>query len=201
MARTASDDVIVSARLLDNNALNDGSVFVHDGFDGSLRWQVANPLADEEGRFATSLAGTPQGHVVVGSAFDDSGEVNGGRVFVFDGATGDLIKAIDNPTPVQNANFGQGLAVTPHGQIAIGAFGADGGYGELYLFSSISQGELLSLVNEQSLPDANLQACVLGQAATNGWATVEEVTALNCASSGITDITGWKYSTVCRPST
>ncbi|MEX0902321.1 MAG: carboxypeptidase regulatory-like domain-containing protein [Pseudohongiellaceae bacterium] len=190
VATTSSDDLIISARFLDTNALDEGSVFVHDGIDGSLLWQVTNPLADANGHFGTTLAGTPQGHVVVGAANDDSGESNSGRVFVFDSLTGELIKVIDNPTPTMNVNFGQGLAITPHGQIAVGAFGADGGFGELHLFSSISEGEELELVTEQNLPDANLQACVLGQAADNGWATVDEVTALNCASSGIADVAG-----------
>jgi RHS repeat-associated protein len=35
-----------------------------------------------------------------------------------------------------------------------------------------------------------LQACVLDEAASNGWSTVDEVTALNCANSNITDFTG-----------
>jgi RHS repeat-associated protein len=87
-------------------------------------------------------------------------------------------------------NFGQGLAVTPQGQIAVGAFGADGGFGKLYLFASVGEGETLTLVNELPFTDTALQACVLNEAANNGWSTIDEVTALSCANSNITDLTG-----------
>jgi hypothetical protein len=50
--------------------------------------------------------------------FDDFGGINSGRVYVYAGFDGALIKVIDNPEA--NVNFGQGLAVTPSGQIAVG---------------------------------------------------------------------------------
>ena len=43
--------------------------------------------------------------------------------------------------------------------------------GKLYLFASVSSGESLTPVNELPITDTVLQACVLGQAAANGWAT------------------------------
>jgi len=195
VATTALDDIIVSARFLDNNALDDGSVFVHDSVDGSLRWSVANPLADTNGQFAATVAGTPQGHVVVGSVNDDAGADNSGRVFVFNGTDGNLIKVIDNPSPLANVNFGQGLAITPVGQIAVGAFGADGGFGQLYLFTSVGTGESLDQLNEQDFPDPNLEACVIGEAAANGWSTTDEVTALDCSNSDIVDVAGLEVLT------
>ncbi len=48
VAATGNGDIIVSARFKDNFAVNDGSVFVHDGFDGNLLWSVANPTADSQ---------------------------------------------------------------------------------------------------------------------------------------------------------
>ena len=190
IAVTSDGDIIVSARFKDNFATNDGSVFVHDGFDGELLWSVANPTADAQGAFATSLAGTPDSHVVVGAANDDSGAINSGRVFVYNGSDGALIKIIDNPEPGENVNFGQGLAVTPNGQIAVGAFGAAGGFGKLYLFASVGEGETLTPVNELPFTATALQACVLNESTSNGWSTVDEVTALNCANSDITDLSG-----------
>jgi len=195
VATSALDDLIISARFLDNNALDDGSVFVHDSLDGSLRWSIANPLADSNGQFAATVAGTPQGHVVVGSVNDDAGADNSGRVFVFDGNDGSLINVIDNPNPLANVNFGQGLAITPVGQIAVGAFGADGGFGQLYLFTSVGTGESLDLLNEQDFPDPNLEACVIGEAAANGWSTTGEVTSLGCSNSDIVDVTGLEILT------
>jgi len=170
---TANADLIISARFVDNFANNDGSVFVHNGIDGSLIWSTSNPVADAEGLFGVSVVGTPQGHVVVGAANDDTGASNSGKVFVFDGVSGDLIKVIPNPTPAANVNFGQGLGITPSGQIAVGAFGADGGFGTLHLFTSVGVGENLDQLNDQPIPDANLQSCVLGEAANSGWATVD----------------------------
>lgn len=190
VASTPSGEIVVSARFKDNFAANDGSVFVHDDFDGDLLWAVSNPTADAEGLFASSLAATPEGHVVVGAANDDAEAINSGRVFIYNGADGALIKIIDNPEPDANVNFGQGLVVTPSGQIAVGAFGAEGGFGKLYLFTSIGDGEPLTPVNELPFSDSALQACVLNEAASNGWSTVDEVTALNCANSDISDLTG-----------
>ncbi len=190
VAVTGNGDIIFSARFKDNFAANDGSVFVHDGFDGDLLWSVANPTADAQGSFASSFAATPNGNLVVGAANDDSGAINSGRVFVYNGSNGALIKIIDNPEQEANVNFGQGLAVTPNGQIAVGAFGADGGFGKLYLFASVGEGETLTPVNELPFTDTALQACVLNEAASNGWSTVDEVTALNCANGDITDLTG-----------
>jgi hypothetical protein len=69
-------------------------------------------------------------------------------VFVYNGSDGALIKIIDNPEPEANVNFGQGLAVAPNGQIAVGAFGAAGGFGKLYLFASVGEGETLTPVNQ-----------------------------------------------------
>lgn len=91
---------------------------------------------------------------------------------------------------MSNVNFGQGLAVTSAGQIAVGAFGADGGFGKLYLFSSIRAGSPLPLLNDEEFTDPALQSCVTGQAAVNAWATVGEVIALDCSNLGITDLEG-----------
>lgn len=195
VAAGTTGDILVSARYRDNHAANDGSIFVHDGLTGALRWSLANPVADENGLFGTALAGTPQGHVVIGAANDDTGASNAGRVFVFDSLDGGLLKVIDNPEPSPNVNFGQALAVTPYGQIAVGAFGADGGYGRLYLFSSVANGEALTLLSDLAFPDSNLQACVLSQAAAHGWATVNEMNALSCANSGIVDVSGLEVLT------
>ncbi|NKB33807.1 MAG: hypothetical protein GKR91_11980 [Pseudomonadales bacterium] len=190
VAVTSTDDIIVSARFVDNFASNDGSVFLLDGTNGAELWSTANPVADAEGLFGAALAGSPQGHVVVGAANDDTNESNSGKVFVFDGSTGELVEFISNPLPGANFNFGQGLAVTPAGQIAVGAFGADGGFGELYLFSSVRNGSPLPLLNNLPFTDSVLQSCVLDEAAANGWATVGEMTSLVCDGSGITDLTG-----------
>ncbi len=190
VAAAANDELIISARLIDNFADNDGTVSVHDSVTGNEIWSVANPVADVDGLFGTALASTPQGNIVVGAANDDTGDTNSGKVFVFEGVAGGLIQVIQNPQTGANFNFGQGLAVTPAGQIAVGAFGADGGFGSLYLFTSVRTGSPLSLLNQQPFADSNLQNCILGQAASNGWATVSEVTALSCTGAGITDLTG-----------
>lgn len=190
VAVTPGDDLVISARYVDGNAVNDGAVYFHSGSDGSMLWSVENPVADADGLFATSLTSTPSGNIVVGAAKDDSGATNVGKVFVFDAMAGDLIKVIANPEPSANVNFGQGLAVTPAGQIAVGAFGADGGFGKLYLFSSVTNGSVLELLNDQDFSDPALEACVLSSAAANAWATVDEVIALDCSAGGITDLTG-----------
>ena len=58
---------------------------------------MANPIADVSGLFGTSLAGSPQGNVIVGAANDDSGATNTGKVFVLSGMHGGLIDFINAP--------------------------------------------------------------------------------------------------------
>ena len=190
VAVSALGDIFVSARLQDTHASNDGSLFVHDSVSGALLWSVSNPLADTDGLFASSIATTPSGEVVVGAANDDFGAPNSGRVYIYSRVDGSLIKTINNPEPEADVNFGQGLAVTPSGQIAVGAYGADGGFGKLYLFASVSSGEALTPVNETPFNDLDLQACVLGQSALNGWATTNEVTGLDCSNSALNSLDG-----------
>ncbi len=54
----------------------------------------------------------------------------------------------------------------------------------------IGTGPSQPLLNEQPFIDPALQSCVLEQAAPNGWALASEVTTLDCADFGITDLTG-----------
>lgn len=189
VAAATNDDIIVSARLSDNFATDDGSIAVFDSVTGSLLWSVANPVADDNGLFGKGLGATSQGDIVVGAANYDTDDDNVGRIYDFSGLVGDLIKIIENPNPSTNANFGEGLGATPADQIAIGAFGADSGFGELHLFTSIRAGESFTLLNEQEFGSDAERACVLEIAAENGWATLEEAGGFNfdCGSDTTPD--------------
>jgi hypothetical protein len=59
------------------------------------------------------------------------------------------------------------------------------------LLTSMDAGHAQAIaIDDLSFPDARLQACVRGQANSNGWEEVEEVTKLSCLQRGISGLEG-----------
>jgi hypothetical protein len=86
------------------------------------------------GHFGASVAGVPdingngRGDVVVGAPYEDASGVPGaGRVYVYNGATGMLMRVLTSPTPRVNGAFGYAVAGVPdmdgdgRGDILVGA--------------------------------------------------------------------------------
>lgn len=85
------------------------------------------------------MAVTPDGNVLVGAwgtSTEDSEAA--GRVYLFDGLTGNLLLDIPNPEPSENALFGWSVTAADN-RIAVGAVsgGADGlpSTGAVYIFA------------------------------------------------------------------
>jgi hypothetical protein len=126
-----------------------GRAYVFSGADGSLLLTLDTPNPQAYAGFGWPVAlgdvgGDGKADVAAGARWEDvSGNDNQGRAYVFSGADGSLLFALDTPNPQENAYFGWWLAMGDvngegNGDIAVGARGeeVDGnaGQGRAYVF-------------------------------------------------------------------
>ncbi|MBT4497825.1 MAG: hypothetical protein HOC74_08895, partial [Gemmatimonadetes bacterium] len=89
-----------------------------------------NPAVDD--RFGWSVAWV-DGHVFVGTPFDDTWETNAGAVYMFD-VDGTLLQNFPSPNPAVSGLFGNSVAVMGD-RFLVGANYDNGGTGAAYLFN------------------------------------------------------------------
>lgn len=130
-----------------------GRAYVFSGATGALLHTLASPNQETSGYFGFSVAGVPdvtgdgRGDIVVGAYREDpSGSPDeAGRAYVFNGATGALVRTLISPSDEQNGRFGYSVAGVPdvnadgRGEVLVGAPGEDPGSkptecGAAYLF-------------------------------------------------------------------
>ena len=121
------------------NAINTGVVYVLSGSTAALLRTLQNPTANPGDEFGFAVAAVGS-RVVVGTPFDDTAGQDAGAVYVYDGASGALVRTFLNPAPANSGRFGWAVAaVGPH--ILIGApldpSGAGGG-GTAYLYDGVT---------------------------------------------------------------
>lgn len=163
-------DVLVGARSDDARANAGGRVYVYSGASGALLHTLDSPAPAFNGRFGSSVAGLGdldgdgRGDVAVG-AFAEDVFVNGGtlqradagRVHVFSGATGTLLRTLVSPLPERLAFFGAAVAALPDtdgdgvDDLAVAAnyeaSGAVADAGRVHVFSGASGAVLRTLVS------------------------------------------------------
>jgi hypothetical protein len=150
-------DVAVSAHIdsLPEGPPYAGRAYVFSGATGALLHALQAPV-ETSTNFGISIAGVPdcdgdgRPEVLAGSPYEGSI----GRLHLFSGATGVLIRSLESPRPSLGGRFGQTLAGIPDitgdgaGEIIVGAPlepvepGAPMGTGNAYVFSGAT-GELL----------------------------------------------------------
>ena len=145
-------DIAVGAINEDVGGYHVGRAHVFSGADGSLLFTLDTPFNPQgnNNRFGNSLAvgdvnGDGKADIAVGAPGEYEGDdVWQGRAYVFSGADGSLLLALNSPTPQMVAYFGYGLAVgdvngDTKGDVAVGAFGENVGgnesQGQAYVFS------------------------------------------------------------------
>lgn len=103
--------IVVGAQEDGTNGEDSGTVYVFDSQTGSLLHTLFSPHVELNGEFGRSVALTPSGDVIVGAWGAKVDNVEGaGRVFLFDGETGDLLLDIPNPDPAGAMAFGWSVA-------------------------------------------------------------------------------------------
>jgi len=157
-------DIAVGASSEDvGGAEKQGRVYVFSGLDGSLLFTLDSPNPQAWAAFGCSVAvgdvdadGT--GDVAVGAYGQDvASNIGQGRVYIFSGANGSLLFALDTPNPQSVAVFGHSVAVGDvdgdgREDVAVGAPG-EGAGGRAYVFSGLDGSILFALAspNPQAL--------------------------------------------------
>jgi hypothetical protein len=146
-----------------------GQVFVFSGASGLLLRSLDDPTPQADASFGSAVAGMGDvdgdgvADLLIGAGQQNVGANRSqGQVFVFSGASGLLLRTLDDPTPQGNANFGSAVSeVDVNGDgvadLFIGAPGQDVGanvnQGQAFVFSGAS-GLLLHTLDDPS-PQAN----------------------------------------------
>jgi FG-GAP repeat len=150
-----------------------GRVHVFSGKTGLLLRSHLSPNIEVNGAFGTSVAGISdingdgKGDYLVGAPFENNGTaVDSGRVYVYSGATGALIRTHDNPTPTSGGHFGISLGAVPDAtndglsEYVVGAPG-NGVGGRAYVFRAT--GSLLqTLSSPNEVTDGEFGIAVSG---------------------------------------
>jgi len=133
-------DVLVGA--------SSASAYLFDGTTGTLKQTFANPEPGSDDQFGVVL-GVGTDRVLVGNPgklvlTDDDGEVHGGAVYLFDAATGSLLRTFHSAEDDYPFEFGTTLAAVGS-DVLIGAPRELNGAGAVYRFDPTS-GALLQVI-------------------------------------------------------
>jgi uncharacterized delta-60 repeat protein len=102
-------------------AVDSGAVYVFDADDGDTpRYRLANPAPAANDHFGFAVASSGE-FVVVGAPHDDARGTDAGAVYVFDRATGRLLRTVYSPAPAAGAYFGFSLAPFGADQFLVGS--------------------------------------------------------------------------------
>lgn len=143
--------IIVGAQEDETNGTGSGTVYAFDSQTGHLLHTLHSPHVELNGEFGRSVALTDSGNIIVGGWGASVDGVEGaGRVFLFDGTTGDLLLDIPNPDPHSAAAFGWSVAAigekivigTPYANTA----GVEGGVVYVYDGAIVPEPTALYLV-------------------------------------------------------
>ncbi|MDZ4755762.1 MAG: hypothetical protein SGJ11_14855 [Phycisphaerae bacterium] len=107
------DDVIIGAPGENGGGVDDaGRVYIHSGATGALIRGHSSPNDTVDGAYGFAVAGVGdltgdgRGDYIVGAPL----EAGGGRVYVYSGATGNLVRMHTSTTPVAFGRFGAAVA-------------------------------------------------------------------------------------------
>jgi len=153
---TAGNNVLVGAPV-------NGAAYLFDGSTAKLLRAFVSPPTAKGRVFGWCVAAAGNNIVVADSGENTDGE-RSGRVYLFNGSTGDLLHTFVNPKPAVYRNFGQAVAGMDHNRIVIGATCRDvraDGAGAVFLFDA-STGKMLQVFQKPKRgTTANpLHACI-----------------------------------------
>lgn len=188
-------DLLVGAPYEDpgSSPTDSGRAYVFSGANGALLWTLISPNAEYRGEFghavagAGDLTGDGRGDLLVGAWLENPGTVydSFGRVYVYSGATGALVRTHSSPKEEAEGRFGIALATLPdvtgdaRDEVIVGAFREGNRVlpelsGRAYVFSGGSGGLLATLVSPNAQPNGSFGVSVAGapDATGDGFADV-----------------------------
>ncbi|MHC4400211.1 MAG: M56 family metallopeptidase [Planctomycetota bacterium] len=121
-----------------------GAAYLFDGSTGELLQTFRNPRPPSSNEWFGSLVAGVGNNVLITDAFADVGPTGSGAVYLFDAATGKVLRTFLNPSPDHDDGFGYSIAVLGN-NVVVGAPFDDTGAenaGAVYLFNT-SSGKLL----------------------------------------------------------
>lgn len=120
----------------------------------TLQQSIPNPSPDAGDGFGQTIS-LSGGKALIGALTDDTTASNSGRAYVYDAASGTLLRTFENPTPASNDQFGG--AVSLSGNLALigaqnDALGATGS-GAAYLYDVTTGALLRTFANPGPAPN------------------------------------------------
>ncbi len=131
------NNILIGAWNADDAGTDSGAVYLFDGTTGDLLQTFLNPTPEPLDAFGISVA-VVGSNVLIGAQNDNMGATSAGTAYLFDTASGDLLRTFLNPTPEENDSFGNSLAASAS-SVVIGAprdDTANTDAGAVYLFDS-----------------------------------------------------------------
>ena len=123
---SVGDDVVVGARFATSGGTNAGAAYLFDGGTGTLLQTFVKPDPVFGDRFGESVASVG-GNVLIGAPHSPTcspasicGDFTDGAAYLFDGATGVLLRTFVSPAPFGVRNFGTSVADVG-GNVLVGA--------------------------------------------------------------------------------
>ncbi|MBD2201961.1 PQQ-binding-like beta-propeller repeat protein [Calothrix sp. FACHB-1219] len=179
-----------------------GEVYLYDKLSGQLLQTFSKPNASGGDYFGYSVAMSGN-YVLIGTPYDDRGESNSGRAYLYNATTGELLRTFDNPTPKGGDLFAFSVAISGD-TVVIGAFLDDTGAadtGSVYVFNA-KTGELVHTILNPQAEEADLfgsAVAIYGDKIVVG-ARADDLGAVDAGSAYLFDaVTGKLLQTFANP--
>ncbi|MDH3713938.1 MAG: hypothetical protein OET44_08845 [Gammaproteobacteria bacterium] len=118
--------VLIGANRDDTQGIDVGQAYLFDATTGDLLQVFNDPTPTEGDWFGRSVA-IDDSRVLIGARHDDTRGLDVGQAYLFDAATGNLLRTLDDPTPTRQDFFGHWVALDGN-HVLIGALGDDSAY-------------------------------------------------------------------------
>lgn len=185
----AKGDIVVGAPFENPGGAptDSGRAYMFSGATGVRRLTMSSPNAESGGLFGLAVAGLAdvsgdgKGDIAVGAPNEnpDLSPADCGRVYIFNGFTGAVLRTLASPNQQSNGGFGTAISGVPdlnsdgRGDIVIGALfehpgGAPDRAGRAYVFSGATGALLFTLVSPQQQANGTFGNSVSGVPDVNG---------------------------------
>ncbi|KPF58189.1 hypothetical protein D621_06125 [beta proteobacterium AAP51] len=142
--------VVAGAPFDSISAREAGAAYVFSASNGGLRFKLTASDASADDRFGFAVS-TSGGLIAVGAPFDDDHGSASGSVYLFDAATGALVRKIVANDAGVNDQFGIALDLVGN-TLVVGAWGDNDGAGSVYVFDVSTGNQLGKLVASDAAP-------------------------------------------------